>query len=67
MWTPYAFLISVVTGMVLAAVIFAVQYGRNPVIRSVASGCHYTSDVVRPTEKRLLEKIGRLNFSTERP
>ena len=58
-WTSYSFLIAVLTGLVLATLIFAVQYGRNPVIRDILSGRDYQSAVVRPyAEQRLVERIG---------
>ena len=57
-WTHYSFLIAITAGLVLATLIFAVEYGRNPVIHDIKTGADVHTDVIRPTEQKLLQKIG---------
>jgi len=58
-YVTWALLIAVIVGLVLAAIIFMVQYSRVSVIRDVISGKDFSSKVVRSyAEQRLVEKLG---------
>ena len=46
------YLIGIILGLVLAVVLFAVSYGRIELVREVAFGETYHSNVDRPTEER---------------
>jgi len=48
----WGFLIGVVIGLVLAVVLFAVSYGRIELVREVAFGETYRSNVDRPADER---------------
>ena len=48
----WGFLIGVVIGLVLAVVLFAISYGRIELVREVAFGETYRSNVDRPAEER---------------
>jgi SulP family sulfate permease len=48
----WGFLLGVVIGLVLAGVLFAVSYGRIELVREVAFGETYRSNVDRPAEER---------------
>jgi len=58
-YVTWALLIAVIVGLVLAAIIFMVQYSRVSVIRDVISGKDFSSKVVRSyAEQRLVERLG---------
>jgi len=57
-YTHYAFLIAILTGLVLSTLVFAFEYGRNPVIQSIEAGNEVDSDIIRPTEQRLMRRVG---------
>jgi SulP family sulfate permease len=48
----WGFLLGVVIGLVLAVVLFAISYGRIELVREVAFGETYRSNVDRPAEER---------------
>jgi len=58
-YVTWSLLIAVVVGLLLATVIFMVQYSRVSVIRDVISGKDFSSTVVRSyAEQSLVERIG---------
>jgi sulfate permease, SulP family len=64
----WGFLIGVVIGLVAAVVLFAISYGRIELVREVAFGETYRSNVDRPTEERaelrgLSERVQLLRVS----
>jgi len=58
-YVTWSLLIAVIVGLLLATVIFMVQYSRVSVIRDVISGKDYSSTVVRSySEQTLVERLG---------
>ena len=58
-YTPAALLIAVVFGILMAAIIFMIQYSKVSVIRDVLSGQEFQSVVVRQySEEKLLSRLG---------
>jgi sulfate permease, SulP family len=60
----WGFLVGVVIGLVLAVVLFAVSYGRIELVREVAFGETYRSNVARPATERaeLRERSDRVQL-----
>jgi len=58
-YVTWSLLIAVIVGLLLATIIFMVQYSRVSVIRDVISGKDFSSTVVRSyAEQTLVERIG---------
>jgi len=59
LYVTWSLLIAVIVGLLLATVIFMVQYSRVSVIRDEISGKDFSSTVVRSyAEQRLVERLG---------
>jgi len=59
LYVTWSLLIAVIVGLLLATLIFMVQYSRVSVIRDVISGKDYSSTVVRSyAEQSLVERLG---------